>query len=200
MKKTMLGVAALGMIALSAYKMKDDTYKVDTKISSMEWTGKKLTGEHTGTILLSSGEILIMKNAVSGGKFDIDMTTIDSKDLSGEWKAKMDGHLKSPDFFDAAKFPKAQFTITSVTPIKSAKDGGFTHNVKGNLTIKDKTNEVAFDAVIKIADGKVACVGSAVIDRSKFDIKYGSKTFFADIGDKVIYDEFTVKFNLVAVK
>ena len=75
-----------------------------------------------------------------------------------------------------------------------------THTVKGMLTIKDKTNEITFDAVLKITETQASCTGTAVVDRSKFDVKYGSKSFFPDIGDKMIYDEFTLKFNVVAVK
>ncbi|MBI4932092.1 MAG: YceI family protein [Bacteroidetes bacterium] len=200
MKKTIYGVTVIGMIALSAFTMNDDIYKVDTKASSLEWTGKKLTGEHNGTILLSSGEITMKKDVVTGGKFEIDMTSIEDKDLSGEWKTKMDGHLKSADFFDPVKFPKGKFEIISATPIKDAKEGDFTHHVKGNLTIKEITNLIEFDAVIKMKGENIACVGTATIDRSKFDIKYGSKSFFPEIGDKIIYDEFTVKFNVVASK
>lgn len=201
MKKTILITAVIGFIALASFKMKEETYKADTKLSSLEWNGKKLKGEHNGTIMLSSGEIIINKDAVTGGTFEIDMNSLTDKDLTDpSYKTKLEGHLKSADFFDAQKFPKAKFVITSVTPIKEAKEGGYTHTLKGNLTIKDKTNEISFDAVIKMAEGKVACVGTATIDRSKFDIKYGSKSFFPEIGDKLIYDEFTVKFNVVAVK
>jgi len=201
MKKVIYGIAATGIILLSAFISKEETYKADTKLSSLEWTGKKLTGEHSGTIMLSSGEIKVSNDAVTGGTFEIDMTTIVNKDIQDpQWKSKLEGHLKSADFFDTQKFTKAKFEITSVTPIKDAKNGDLTHYVKGNLTIKDKTNPIEFDAVIKIKDEKIACVGTAIIDRSKFDIKYGSKSFFPEIGDKIIYDEFTVKFNVVATK
>jgi len=201
MIKTILGAAVIGMITLSAFTFTGDVYKVDTKTSSMEWTGKKLTGEHTGIIMLNTGEIKVSNDAVTGGTFDIDMSSIVDKDLQDPaYKAKLEAHLKSQDFFDVAKFPKGKFEIISVTPIKDATQGAFTHHVKGNLTLKDKTNPVEFDAVIKMADGKVACVGTATIDRSKFEVKYGSKSFFPEIGDKIVYDEFTVKFNVVAVK
>ncbi|MBI4947126.1 MAG: YceI family protein [Bacteroidetes bacterium] len=201
MKKTILGSVLIGMIAFSAFTFKGDIYKVDTKTSSMEWIGKKLTGEHNGTIMLSSGEVEVTNGTIAGGKFDIDMATINDRDLQDPtYKAKLENHLKSEDWFDVKKFPKATFVITSVTPIKEAKDGGYTHTVKGNLTLKEKTNAISFDAVIKMTDGKVACVGQTVIDRSKFDVKYNSKTFFPEIGDKLIYDEFTVKFSVVAVK
>jgi polyisoprenoid-binding protein YceI len=197
--KIILGAAVIGMIALSAFKIQSDNYVVNTKLSTLEWTGKKMTGEHTGTILLSSGAIDVQAGEIKGGKFEIDMTTIEDKDLSGEWKAKLEGHLKSPDFFDSGKFQTSTFIITSVTPI-SGSAAGFTHNVKGNLTIKDKTNPISFDAVIKYKDNVMSCIGTAVIDRSKFDVRYGSKTFISDIGDKMIYDEFNLKFNVVATK
>ena len=94
----------------------------------------------------------------------------------------------------------ATFVITSITPITNSKTEGATHNVKGNLTIKDKTNEINFDAAVKMEPGKITCIGNATVDRSKFDVKYGSKAFFPEIGDKIIYDEFTLKFNIVAIK
>lgn len=201
MKTNFLGAVAIGMIALSAFTFNSDTYTVDTNISSLGWMGKKFTGEHHGVISLSSGTITMDNNSISGGIFEIDMRTIKDTDLQNpEWKTKLENHLKSSDFFDVAKYPKAKFEITSISPIKDAKEGGFTHHVKGNLAIKEKTNLIEFDAVIKMKDGKVACVGTATVDRSKFDVKYGSKTFFAEIGDKIIYDEFTVKFNIVATK
>ena len=201
MKKTILGAAVISMMLFSAFKTANHTevYKVDTQLSTIEWFAEKVTGKHNGTIGLSAGEIKSDHGNLSG-TFTADMNSIADKDMQGEWAAKLDKHLKSPDFFDAAKYPAAKFVSTSITPIKDAKEGGFTHTVKGDMTIKDKTNEITFDAVIKQEEGKIACVGTATIDRSKFDVKYGSKSFFPEIGDKMIYDEFQVKFNIVAVK
>ena len=189
------------MIFFSAFTGKNhsDVYKVDTKLSSMEWFAEKVTGKHNGIIKLSKGEISSDHGNLSGS-FEVDMTTIAVKDLTGEYAAKLDGHLKSEDFFSVEKFPTSKFVTTSVTPIKDVKEGGYTHTIKGNLTIKDKTNEITFDAIIKTEGNKIACVGNAIVDRSKFDIKYGSKSFFPEIGDKMINDEFRVQFNVVAVK
>lgn len=198
--KTIFGAALVGIISLSAFNFGNDLYKADTGLSSLNWTAKKLTGEHTGTIRLTSGEVEIQKDQILGGKFEIDMTSIEDKDLSGEWKAKLENHLKSPDFFDSGKFPTATFVITSVTPLNTSGAGGFTHTVKGNLTIKNKTNPVSFDALISFKNNTVGCMGTAVVDRSKFDVEYGSKSFFPEIGDKIIYDEFTLKFNIIATK
>jgi len=203
MKKTILftgTLAAFTLMAFTGTENHEEVYKVDTKLSSLEWFAEKVTGKHNGTIAFSSGELKNDHGNLSG-TFEIDMNTIANKDLEdAQWKTKLEAHLKSPDFFDAAKFPTAKFVTTSIVPIKDAKDGGFTHTLKGNLTIKDKTNEISFDAVIKTGENKIACVGTATVDRSRFDVKYGSKTFFPSIGDKMIYDEFKVQFNVVAVK
>ena len=203
MKKTIILTGAFATLTLMAFvgnKLHTDVYKVDTKLSSLEWYAEKLTGKHNGTIQFSSGE---MKNDHGNltGTFEIDMTSIANKDLeSAEWKTKLETHLKSADFFDVEKFPKSRFVIVSATPVKDAKERGATHTVKGNLTIKDKINEITFDVTLKMQGNNISCSGAAVIDRSKFDVRYGSKTFFPDIGDKMIYDEFTLKFNVVAVK
>ncbi len=177
-----------------------EVYNVDTKLSSLEWFAKKVSGNHNGTIMFSGGEIQNDHGKLTGS-FEVDMNTIENKDIkSVEYKAKLENHLKSEDFFSVAKFPVSKFIITSLTPVMEASPDGFTHTVKGNLTIKDKTNEISFDAIVKLEDGKIFCTGSVIIDRSKFDVKYGSKKFFPNIGDKMIYDEFTLKFNVVAGK
>lgn len=203
MKKTIFLSTLLIAFILTSFvnkKRHTDTYKVDVKQSSLEWYAQKVTGKHHGTIMLSGGEITNNHGTLSG-TIEIDMTTIEDKDMEpGKGKEKLEGHLKSADFFGVEAYPKSKFVITSVTSIANATAGGATHTVKGMLTIKDKTNEIAFDAIIKMGESTATCSGSAVVDRSKFDVKYGSKSFFPDIGDKMIYDEFTLKFNLVAVK
>ncbi len=202
MKKTLLLITVLSAFILESFTTgmpHTDVYKVDTNVSSLEWFAEKATGKHNGTIKLSGGQISNDHGNFTG-TFDIDMSTIENKDVeSPEYKAKLEKHLKSEDFFDAAKYPVSKFVMTSVTPMAEAKDG-FTHAVKGMLTIKDKTNEISFNAAIKMEEGKIFATGTAIVDRSKFEIKYGSKTFFEDIGDKMIYDEFKLKFNVAASK
>ena len=202
MKKVIILTTTLTAFVLMAFtgkKLHIDVYKVDTKLSSLEWFAEKVGGKHNGAIRLSSGEIKNDHGNLTG-IFEIDMTSIENTDQTGKWKTKLESHLKSDDFFGSEKFPKAKFETTSITLINDTKESGFTHTVKGNLTIKDKTNEITFDAVIKMEAGKITSSGTIIVDRSKFDVKYGSKTFFADIGDKIIYDEFTLKFNVITVK
>ncbi|MBP6335906.1 MAG: YceI family protein, partial [Bacteroidia bacterium] len=170
MKKVFLIALVLSVFSASFMIGGDlhvDVYPVDVNASSLEWNAAKFSGKHNGTVSFSSGEIHSNHGNLSG-TFEIDMNTIKDLDIKDEaMNTKLTNHLKSADFFDVAKYPKAKYVITSVVPNKELKEGGATHRVHGNLTIKDKTNPLSFDATIITQDAKITCVGSAVVDRSK---------------------------------
>jgi len=188
--------------ATKTTKIVGTTYKVDPAKSNVVWDGKKVTGAHNGTIKLANGAIQVDKNKVTGGTIEMDMNSIVDLDIKDqEYNQKLIGHLKSDDFFSVEKHPRATFKITNVTPIKGAKAGEPNYNVGGNLTIKGITNPITFPAQITMNGNIVAAKSEAVtLDRTKWDIRYGSKSFFANIGDKAIMDDFTVQFNVVASK
>lgn len=170
------------------------TYQVDKSLSKLNWVGKKVTGQHTGTINVSDGKLDIDNNVLKGGSFSLDTRSIavtDIKDAGGN--AKLLGHLKSEDFFGVEKFPAANFVITKVTP-----KGGSNYDVTGNLTIKGITNAITFPATVAVAGNKVTAKAAIKVDRTKYNIKYGSKSFFEGIGDKAIYDDFDLDVELVA--
>lgn len=176
-------------------------YKVEASQSNLEWNGKKVTGEHSGNITISKGEILVNGNKIVGGNVLIDMTSITNTDLTDQnYNQKLVGHLKSEDFFSAEKHPTGTFKIKSVTPIKGAAAGAANYTVNGDLTIKGITNPISFPATVSVKNGEASAMGTATLDRTKWDIKYNSKSFFPNIADKAIYDDFTVKFNIVAKK
>jgi polyisoprenoid-binding protein YceI len=176
-------------------------YKVETSQSNLEWNGKKVTGEHTGNIAISKGDILVNGNKIVGGNVVIDMNSITNKDLTDDsYKQKLLGHLKSDDFFSTEKNPTGTFKITSVSPIKGAQAGAANYTVKGDLTLKGITKPISFPATVSVKEGVASATGTATLDRTQWDIKYNSKSFFPNIADKAIYDDFTVKFNLVAKK
>ena len=169
---------------------KVDTYKVDTQASSIDWIGRKITGQHTGKIKISSGDLLVNGNAIKGGSFIMDMNSMNSD------SQKLTGHLKTDDFFSVEKNPTSKFVITKVTG--AGKDR---INVIGDLTIKGITQSISFPATVKKEGNAIVAVAKNVmIDRSKFDIRYGSKSFFNDIGDKAIDDNFELGINLVDKK
>jgi polyisoprenoid-binding protein YceI len=184
----------VAVVALSAFNnpIKPVTYTVDAAKSTITWVGKKVTGSHNGTVGLQSGTLAVNGKNVTGGTFVIDMASI--KDADGS--AKLEGHLKADDFFGTAKFPTSTFVITKVA------GSGANVTVSGNLTIKGITKPLSFPATVTVnADGTAsALAGKIVVDRTKYDIKYGSKSFFDSIGDKAIDDNFELAVKLVAKK
>jgi len=187
MKKRILNGLVASVIVLTTLSFATMNKEVNVKESSVTWTGKKVTGSHTGTIQLKSGHFKVEDEKLIGGEFVMDMTSILNSDLTGEYKQKLEGHLKSEDFFGVEKYPTAKLIITSV-----AKKGEGTYGVVANLTIKNETHPVTFDLDWKenSASAKLS------IDRSKFDVRYGSGSFFDDLGDKTIYDNFDLDVNL----
>lgn len=184
--------------AKKAAKGASEVYTLDTGASYLGWEGTKVTGKHDGRVSLKGGTVELKDNAVVGGAFDIDMTSIKVEDIKdAETNAKLVGHLKSDDFFSVEKNPTASFKIKSVHPKKS--DGG-THEITGDLTIKGHTNQLVFPATITVQDGTVEAVGKASVDRTKYEVRYGSGKFFKGLGDKVIHDNFTVEMHLSAKK
>lgn len=186
--------------AASPSAFTDGTYVLDASASSMAWAGTKtLIKNYTdrGTIKLSAGKTVVSGGAVASGSVTVDMTTI--KTLStgkGSGESMMENHIKSADFFDVQKYPTAVFTLTKLTP-----HAGDLFAVDGTLTMKGITKPVAFSATVRADGDKLIMEASEVrLDRTEWDIRYGSGKFFKELGDKVIDDIFTVSFTAVGVR
>ena len=160
----------------------------DTTKTSLLWLGEKVTGQHTGTIKLQSGWLNWQNNKIASGEFDINMASLKET----ENNAMLLGHLKSDDFFGVSKFPLAKLVITGSTPFD--KGSG---TVSGTLTIKDITNPIEFKATMQKKEEGTWFFANITIDRTKYNIRYGSGSFFDNLGDKTIYDEFKLKVNLL---
>jgi polyisoprenoid-binding protein YceI len=185
--------AALVAIATFSFAFKNE-FKVDTQKSKLAWVGRKVTGEHSGFINLADGVLVTDGKKVTGGTFTIDMNSISNDDLKDEgYKQKLIGHLKSDDFFATEKFPKAQLVINKVTAL--SKDQ---YKIKGALTIKGITNDIEFPATITTSKSQITAKAKIVVDRTKYDIKYGSGSFFDNLGDKAISNDFEMNVELVA--
>lgn len=167
---------------------------IDSAKSELAWTGKKVlvSSSHNGVIKVKSGSVDTAGDKLTGIKVVADMTTIECKDLSGDSKGKLERHLKNDDFFSVNKFPTASFTSTEVKPV-SGKAGQYL--VKGNLTIKDKTHPISFTATTKTSPYR-HLVADFSFDRTKYDVRYSSGKFFANLGDKVIADAIGMKTKL----
>ena len=194
-------------------------YKLQPQLSTLGWEGKAVTHGHNGTMQFSSGELTVANGLVTSGLVTVDMKTMKATDITdAETQAKFVGHMSGDDFFGADKFPTATFKIVSVTPLnpagkpmgKSAGKGNGKSNgkeagkeannatVAGDMTIKGVTNRISFPAKVGVKDGVAAASGTVVIDRTKYGLKYGSKSFFDSLGDKAINDDFTLSFNVIA--
>ena len=191
MKRTVLSIALVAIFGLTASANNPiEKVKKEVKVSesSVTWKGYKVTGEHEGKIGLKSGFLTMEKGKLVGGEFVVDMTTMTCTDLaSGEGKEKLEGHLMSADFFGVESNPTSKLVFTSVKPMN---DNSYT--VNGNLTIKGITKPVTL--VVSTFENKATA--TVKIDRTKFDIKYGSGSFFDNLGDKAIYDEFDLVVDL----
>ena len=170
-------------------------YKVNAEKSKITWTGKKVIGQHTGNILVDNGEVRFDGQSLVMVNVKMDMNSITSTDLTNEeWNQKLVGHLKSDDFFSVEKHPEASFEATGFKT--SAGEAQFI--VTGQLTIKGITHEISFPATVKLDNGQLKANGTARINRTKYEIKYGSGSFFKGLGDNMIHDDFKIEFDLFA--
>lgn len=165
-------------------------YPVNTSTSQIQWKARKVTGAHEGTVNLKTGNLEFSNGQLSGGYFEIDMRSIAVTDLTGDMKGKLEGHLKSDDFFGVEQFPTALFKISSVVSRGTAGE----YKISGTATIKGKTKEIRFNARVNEQSG--IATADIELDRTDFDVRYGSGSFFDNLGDKTIYDEFNITVNL----
>ncbi|MDC6366063.1 MULTISPECIES: YceI family protein [Flavobacteriaceae] len=189
MKKTILSLALTVIFGASTFANPIDGEKKEVKASesSVTWKAYKVTGSHTGTVNLKSGSLEFDGDKLVGGEFVVDMTTINTTDLQGEYKGKLDGHLKSDDFFSTASNPTSKLVFTNVEA-----SGKNSYKVTGDLTIKGITKPITFD--VSIYGSKATA--TLKVDRTNYDVKYGSGSFFDNLGDKTIYDEFDLVVDL----
>ncbi|WP_372973464.1 YceI family protein [Muriicola sp.] len=191
MKKTILSITmavVFGSFASAATEPTEVVTKaVKTDASSVMWKAYKVTGSHTGLVQLTEGNLMFDGTSLVGGNFTVDMTSLISTDLEGEYKEKLEGHLKSDDFFGVANHPTSTLVFTDV---KST--GKNSYEVTGDLTIKGITKPITFD--VSIYGNKATA--TAKIDRAEYNVRYGSGSFFDNLGDKTIYDEFDLVVDL----
>tara|TARA_R110002096_G_scaffold222171_3_gene411025 strand:- start:55 stop:633 length:579 start_codon:yes stop_codon:yes gene_type:complete len=185
--KNLATIAVVAFMTFSFASVEGDKKEIKTENSKVVWKGYKVTGSHQGVIAIKSGQLTFNEGRLTGGDFTIDMSTISNTDLEGEYKGKLEGHLKSDDFFGVEKFPTATLIFTKVN-----STGKNSYEVTGDITIKGKTDTVTLD--VSVYGNKANA--SLKIDRTKFDVRYGSTSFFDGLKDKAIYDDFDLVVDL----
>ena len=191
MKNKFKKLLALLLIVFGSYSFTtvlNEKIDINVDKSNLHWKGFKVTGSHEGNLKFESGTLTFTEDGkLVDGTFLIDMKSMECTDLEGEYKEKLDGHLKSKDFFGTNEHPSATLQFKEITV-----SGKNSYRIKGDLTIKGITNSIEFDFSIY---GKKA-TATLKIDRTKYDIKYGSSSFFDGLKDKAIYDDFDIKVDL----
>jgi polyisoprenoid-binding protein YceI len=177
------------LIALYGNVLVAQKVDINTEKSSVKWMGKKIGSKHEGMIQLKDGYVELQDDKMVAAKIVIDMASITNTDLENEnYNQKLVGHLKSDDFFGVETYPTASFELTKSSTFTNGKA-----TLSGDITIKDKTEPISFDVV---KEGETFST-KVTIDRSKFDVRFGSKSFFNNLGDNVIDDNFTLDIRLV---
>lgn len=170
-------------------------FNIDTAKSTIEWVGKKVTGAHNGTVNIAGGALTLTDGKLTGGWFTIDTTSIKILDVTDlNTNAQFAGHLASEDFFGIDKYPTATLNITSVS-----NAFGNTYHIAGDLTIKSISHPIEFEAELNDTQGDtLKASGKLVIDRTKYGMRFRSGSFFKDLGDTLIYNDFTLNVQLTA--
>ena len=169
--------------------MKNQKFEIAVAQSNIDWTGRKVTGAHFGTIAVKEGNFSVSDGKLTGGQFVIDVASLKILDVTDPGtNAQFYGHLASDDFFSIDQYPEANFEITSVN----------NNHVTGNLTIKGITHSIGFDASVQVAGDTLTATGKIVVDRTKYDIKFRSGNFFTNLGDTLIYNDFDLNVNITA--
>lgn len=179
------------MFLLPATMLYSQKFEVNTQASSIEWVGKKVASQHNGHIQLKSGSFELKDDRLVAGEFVVDMTTITNEDLDNENRnQRLVGHLKSDDFFGVEEYPTARFAVTQSSKFSDEKA-----TLSGNITIKGKTEPITFE----VTRTGMEYSARMEIDRSKFDVRFGSDSFFDNLGDNAINDIFVLEIKLVVL-
>jgi len=174
--------------------METQKFAIESAQSNIDWVGRKVTGAHNGTISIKEGTLILNDGQLAGGEFTINTTSIVILDVTDPGtNAQFAGHLASADFFASEQYPEAKFVITS-----AEASGENSYRINGNLTIKDITHPVAFDATLTNANDAITASGKVVVDRTLYDMKFRSGNFFKDLGDNLIYNNFDLNISITA--
>ncbi|WP_304517961.1 YceI family protein [Cecembia rubra] len=191
-----IAIILLGVLLVVPFLPISKVYevKVDKNVSTVTWRASKVTGTHFGKVKISQADLDYKNNRIQGGFFEIDMTSITVEDITDPGSNKrLTDHLKSDDFFSVDKFKTSSLKITEA---KTAN--GKDYQINGNLMIKGISNPVSFPATVEVKGGEITATGKITFDRTKYDIKYRSGSFFDGLADRMIYDEVQLEIALVA--
>ena len=178
----------------------DRSYTVDAAQSSLEWIGRSLTSTHRGAIRIAQGNLQLRRSKLTGGRIELDMQSITDADIGDlALRHLLERHLKSDDFFDVARFPVAAVVLHTATKHTDATPGVPNYRLAAELTIKGVTRSVEFPAIVSVGDDAViSAVAQLEIDRTEWNVLYGSGRFFKMLGKHLVNDAITLLVKIVA--
>jgi len=177
---------------------RDGTYTVDTEKSLVGWVGRNMGGSHDGTLRLSGGKITVEGGAPASATLTIDMRSIQVADLDGEMAELLTRHLESEDFFAVAEHPEATFTLEATSPIEGATPGAPNVTARGTLTMRGRTHDLAFPAIVAGREGELTLEAHFDIDRTRWGVNYGSGKLYDRLGMHLVNDHVTIQVRVAA--
>lgn len=194
---TFLALSLLATTAIASGGDEEGRLKVNTKTSTLNWKGSKITGSsHGGTIAIKGGTVEMQKGMVANARVTVDMNSIAvTDDMGADMQDKLIGHLQSPDFFNTVEHGESHFVLKA---FKKDERAGYV--VSGTLTIKGISNDISFPARAAVNEDKVIIDAKFSFDRAKYDVRYGSGSFFDNLGDNMINDDVEMVLHLEATK
>jgi polyisoprenoid-binding protein YceI len=180
--------------------VRDGVYRIDVEKSAVEWTGRNINNRHHGRIAVSGGECVLANGRPVSGSFVLDMKTITNLDLQDEgWRDMLLRHLKSEDFFDVERYPTATFVLRGATPIDEATPGTPNMEIAGALTIKEMIRSITFPAMVAAqADGTLKAQATFSLDRTLWNVSYGSGKLYERLGMHLVNDLISIELFIVA--
>lgn len=173
----------------------DAVLNVDKNQSTVSWKASKVTGTHFGKVKISKAELDFRNERIQGGSFELDMTSITVEDITdANSNKRLTDHLKSDDFFSSEKFKSSSMKITS-----AKTNNGKDYQITGDLVIKGISHPVTFPAIVEVSGNKITATANITFDRTKYDIKYRSGSYFENLADRLIYDDVHLEVKLVAM-
>jgi rhodanese-related sulfurtransferase len=182
-----------------AATLPDGEFSVDVEASVVEWAGRNPNTTHFGTVPLTRGDLAV-RDGVLSGEFEVDLTRIENESLAGnDLKPVLIAHLESDDFFFAKLFPKAAFTLSEGVPVEGATATSPNYDVRGRLALRGVTADLDFPATLnRRDDGALVAEAHFDIDRTRWNIVYGSARFFDHLGMHLVFDLISFRIRLVA--
>jgi polyisoprenoid-binding protein YceI len=171
-------------VTLAGAMAQTQSFTIDATASQVSWTGYAEVGTWapTGSIQVAKGQVTQSGNQITNAILTMDMATIQHENK------QMQDHLRSGTFFDVTRFPDATFVLRSLTGTTAT----------GQLTIKGITKPISFPVLVSQVSNGLQIKGKAVVDRTQFGVRYNSTSFFTDLGDQAIKNDFSVTFDLLA--